>query len=64
MTWDAQSTTDFGGQLRNVAFPGKIMADCEDQKQKDFIKRIVEKVDGAVGGGFPNGPFRRDMVRV
>ncbi len=29
---DAQSVTGFGGQLANVAFPGKIMADSETQK--------------------------------
>ena len=28
----AQSATGFGGQLGNVAFPGKIMADNETQK--------------------------------
>ena len=31
-TEDSQSATGFGGQLRNVAFPGKIMADSETQK--------------------------------
>ena len=42
-----------GGQVRNVAFSGKIMADSETQKleRKDFFQRIVEKVDGG-GGGF------------
>ena len=29
---DAQSTTGIGGQLVNVAFPRKIMADSETQK--------------------------------
>ena len=29
---DAQSVTGFGGQVGNVAFPGKIMADSETQK--------------------------------
>ena len=29
---DAQSVTGFGGQLGNVAFPGKIMADREAQR--------------------------------
>ena len=29
---DAQSANGFGGQLGNVAFPGKIMADSETQK--------------------------------
>ena len=45
---DAQSATGFGGQLENVAFTGKIMADSETQKLegKDFFQRIVEKVDG------------------
>ena len=49
---DAQSAIGFGGQVGNVAFPGKIMADSETQKLagKDFFQRIVEKVDG--GGGF------------
>ena len=52
----AQSATGFGGQVGNMAFPGKIMADSETQKleRKDFFQRIVEKVDGGV---FPNGPF-------
>ena len=61
-TEDAQSATGFGGQLGNVAFPGKIMADSETQKleRKDFFKRIVEKVDGGVS----RGSFRRDIVRV
>ena len=47
---DAQSVTGFEGQLGNVAFPGKMMADSETQKieRKDFFQRIVEKV----GGGF------------
>ena len=31
-TEDAQSATGFGGQLGNVAFPGKIMAESETQK--------------------------------
>ena len=31
-TEDAQSVTAFGGQLGDVAFPGKIMADSEAQK--------------------------------
>ena len=45
--------TDFGGQVGNMAFPGKIMAASETQKleRKDFFQRIVEKVDGG-GGGF------------
>ena len=29
---DAESATGFGGQVGNVAFPGKIMADIEIQK--------------------------------
>uniref|UniRef100_A0A8C4R4H6 IMP U3 small nucleolar ribonucleoprotein 4 n=1 Tax=Eptatretus burgeri TaxID=7764 RepID=A0A8C4R4H6_EPTBU len=51
-TEDSQSVTGFGGQFGNVAFPGKVMADCEIQKLelKDFFKRIVEKVDGGGGG--------------
>ena len=42
-----------------MTFPGKVMADSETQKleRKDFFQRIVEKVDGEVGG-VPNGPFR------
>ena len=49
-TEDSQSATGFGGQLGNVAFPEKIMADRETQKleRKDFFQRIVEKVDGGV----------------
>ena len=40
----------FGGQVGNVTFPGKIMADSETQKleRMDFFQRIVEKVDGGV----------------
>ena len=47
---DSQSAAGFGGQVGNVAFPGKIMADSEIQKLegKDFFQRIVEKVDGGV----------------
>ena len=50
MTEDSQSATGFGGQVGNVAFPGKIMADSETQKleRKDFFQRIVENVDGRV----------------
>ena len=29
---DSQSATGFGGQVGNVSFPGKIMADSETQK--------------------------------
>ena len=29
---DSQSVTDFGGQVGNVAFPAKIMAESETQK--------------------------------
>ena len=32
MMEDSQSVTGFGGQLGNVAFPGKITADSETQK--------------------------------
>ena len=62
VTEDSQSVTGFGCQVGNVAFPGKIMADSETQKleRKDFIQRIVEKVDG----GFSKRCFRRDKVRV
>ena len=54
-TEDSQSATGFGGQLGDVAFPGKIMADSETQKLelKDF-KRLVEKV---LWRSFPDGPF-------
>ena len=31
-TMDAQEAPGFGGQLGNVAFPGKIIADSETQK--------------------------------
>ena len=31
-TEDSQSATGFGGQVGNLAFPGKIMADSETQK--------------------------------
>ena len=31
-TEDSQSATGFGGQVVNVAFPGKIMADSETHK--------------------------------
>ena len=46
----ALEATGFRGQVENVAFPGKIMADSEIQKleRKEFFQRIVEKVD--VGG--------------
>ena len=59
---ESQSATGFGGQVGNVAFPGKIMADSETQKleRKNFFQRIVEKVDG----GFSKRSFQRDMVRV
>ena len=57
-TEDSQSATGFGGQVGNVAFSGKIMADSETQKleRKVFFQRIVGKVDGG-GGGVLNGPF-------
>ena len=62
---DAHSSTGLVGQLVNVDFPGKIMADSETQKLevKDFFKRVVEKVDGWGRGGFRQS-FRRDIVRV
>ena len=49
-TEDSQWASGFGGQVGNVAFPGKIMADSETQKleRKDFFQWIVEKVDGEV----------------
>ena len=34
MTENSQSATGFGGQVGNVAFTGKIMADSEAQKLK------------------------------
>ena len=62
MMEDSQSATGFGGQVGNVAFPGKIMADSETQKleKKDFFQRIVEKVDG----GISKWSFWRDIVGV
>jgi len=56
---DAQLVSGFGGQLGNVAFPGKIMADSETQKLelKDFFKRIVEKVYWREGGGVRDRTF-------
>ena len=62
-TEDSQSATGFGGQVGNVAFPGKIMADSKTQKLdiKDFFQRIVEKVDRWVGSRWY---FQRDIVRV
>ena len=50
----------FGGQVGNVAFSGKIMADSETQKleRKDFLQKNVEKVDG---GGFSKRSFRKDI---
>ena len=58
--------TGFGGQLGDVAFPGKIMADSETQTldRKDFFQRIVEKLDGEGGGGGSKRSFQRDIVRV
>ena len=48
MTEGSRSATGFGGQLGNVAFPGKIMADSETQKleKQDFFKKVVQKVYG------------------
>ena len=62
---DSQSATGFGGQVGNVALPGKIMADSETQKveRKDFFQRIVEKVDGGLGA-FSKWSLWRDKVRV
>ena len=62
---DSQLATGFGGEVGNVTFPGKVMADSEIQKleRKDFFQRIVEKVDGG-GGGLSKPSFRRDIVRV
>ena len=47
------SATGFGGQVGNMAFPEKIVADSETQKleRKDFFQGIVEKVDCGGGGG-------------
>ena len=63
MMEDAESTTSFGGQVGNVAFPGKIMADSKTKKLecKDFFKGIIEKVDW---GRISRRSFQRDMVRV
>ena len=38
-TEDSQSATGFGGEVANVTFPGKVMADSETQKleRKDFL---------------------------
>ena len=38
-TEDSQSATGFGGEVGNVTFPGKVMADSETQKleRKDFM---------------------------
>ncbi len=49
-TEDSQSATGFGGQLGNVVFRRKIMADSETKKLElqNFLERIVEKVDGRV----------------
>ena len=60
---DSQLATGFGGQLENVAFPVKIMADGETQKleRKDLFQRTDLKVDG---GFFFKRSFRRDIVRV
>ena len=46
-----------------MAFPGKIMANSETQKleRKDFIQRIVEKVDG--GGVGVSKKRQRESVR-
>ena len=37
---DSQSATGFGGEVSNVAFPRKVMADSETQKleRKDFLE--------------------------
>ena len=45
---DSQSATGFGGEVGNVAFPGKIMVDSEAQKleRQDFFKKVVQKVYG------------------
>ena len=49
-TEESQSATGFGGEVGNVTFPGKVMADSETQKleRNDFFQRIVEKVDGGI----------------
>ena len=57
-----ESVTGFGGQLGNMAFPGKVMADRETQK--------LEKSTSSRGllrkwmGRFSKRSFRRDIVRV
>ena len=61
-TKDSQSATGFGGEVGNVTFPGKVMADRETKKleRNDFFQRIVEKVDG----GGSKRSFQRHKVRV
>ena len=48
-TEDARSATGFGGQVGNVAFPGKIRADSEIQKLegKDFFQFVTESEEAA-----------------
>ena len=50
---DSQLATGFGGEVGNVDFSGKLMADSETQKleRKDIFQRIVEKVDWSGVGG-------------
>ena len=50
---DSQSATGFRGEVGNVTFPGKVMADSETQKlERKWM------------GVFSKRSFRRDIVRV
>ena len=42
MMEDTQSMTGFGGPVRNVVFPGKIMADSE-KGSKEVRYKVMEK---------------------
>ena len=41
-TEDSQSATGFGGEVGNVTFPGKVMADSETQKY-DYLSQNTQK---------------------
>ena len=55
MEGSQDSQTGFEGQVGNVAFPGKIMADSETQKleRKDFFKCPISVFNGEFSGTFP-----------
>ena len=56
MTEDAQSETGFFGQLGDVAFPGKIMADRETQKlERTSSRGLLRKWMGEGGLNCPFG---------